>query len=443
MKQKTLLQEFLRYTSLNILGMIGLSCYILADTYFISARLGPDGLTALNIALPLFTLINAMGLMIGVGGATRYTICRAQKNNRGADNTFTVCLLTGLTLGIIFLLIGQLAAPQLARLFGAKEQIIEMCGTYLKTLMSFAPLFIGNNILIAFMRNDGAPNLAMCGMLIGSLSNVVLDYVLMFPLNMGIFGAALATGLAPAISIAILSTRIARKKSHFHLCIPQGILRRFADACALGASSFITEISSGIVLAVFNLLILNISGNIGVAAYGIVVNLALVALAIFTGICQGIQPLISRYHGAGQAQQCRRLLHYSLLLSASIGVLITAAAWIFTTPLVHAFNSTSDATLQQLAQDGMRIYFTGFLFAGINIVSIAFLAAQEHAKQSLFLSIGRGIIFVLLFAVLLSQLLGMSGIWSTFPAAEAVMFVFCIIFVAQTAKKLKQSAKTN
>src|SRR5699024_6331801 len=129
--------------------------------------------------------------------------------------------------------------------------------------------------------------------------------------------------------------------------------------------------------------------------------------------------------------QCRRLLHYSLLLSASIGVLITAAAWIFTTPLVHAFNSTSDATLQQLAQDGMRIYFTGFLFAGINIVSIAFLAAQEHAKQSFFLSIGRGIIFVLLFAVLLSQLLGMSGIWSTFPAAEAVMFVFCIIFVAQ------------
>lgn len=108
MKQKTLLQEFLRYTSLNILGMIGLSCYILADTYFISARLGPDGLTALNIALPLFTLINAMGLMIGVGGATRYTICRAQKNNRGADNTFTVCLLTGLTLGIIFLLIDSL-----------------------------------------------------------------------------------------------------------------------------------------------------------------------------------------------------------------------------------------------------------------------------------------------------------------------------------------------
>ncbi len=443
MKQKTLLQEFLRYTSLNILGMIGLSCYILADTYFISARLGSDGLTALNIALPLFTLINAIGLMIGVGGATRYTICRAQKNDRAADNSFTVCLLTGLILGIIFLLIGQLAAPQLARLLGAKEQIIEMCGTYLKTLMSFAPLFIGNNILIAFMRNDGAPNLAMCGMLIGSLSNVVLDYVLMFPFNMGIFGAALATGLAPAISIAILSTRIARKKNHFHLCFPQRILHRFADACALGASSFITEISSGIVLAVFNLLILNISGNIGVAAYGIVANLALVALAIFTGICQGIQPLISRYHGTGQAQQCRRLLHYSLLLSASIGVLITAAAWIFTTPLVHAFNSTSDATLQQLAQDGMRIYFTGFLFAGINIVSIAFLAAQEHAKQSFFLSIGRGIIFVLLFAVLLSQLLGMSGIWSTFPAAEAVMFVFCIIFVAQAAKKLKQSAKTN
>ena len=159
------------------------------------------------------------------------------------------------------------------------------------------------------MRNDGAPQRSMAAMIGGSLSNVVLDYVFMFPLGMGIFGAVFATGLAPVISMGILSPFFMQKKNRFRLRVKAysmaGWLRQAGYILSSGLPSLITEVSSGIVIIVFNAVILRLQGNTGVAAYGVIANLSLVVIAIYTGIAQGVQPLMSSAHGTGEGSRVR------------------------------------------------------------------------------------------------------------------------------------------
>lgn len=170
-------RSFFQYVSLNVLGALGLSGYILADTLFVAHRLGTDGLAALNLAISVFGLINGLGLMLGIGGATRYAICRTQGDGVRADRAFSRALACGGTLGGLLALAGLLWAVPLARLLGAEGAILPMCSVYLRTVLLFAPCFLLNHILTAFVRNDGNPKLAMAAMLLGSLSNIVLDYV--------------------------------------------------------------------------------------------------------------------------------------------------------------------------------------------------------------------------------------------------------------------------
>ena len=280
---KGLLREFARYTSLNVLGMLALSCYILADTFFVSLGLGADGLAALNLAIPIYSFINGSGLMIGMGGGTRYSILRSQGNRQEADQTFTQALYLAGAFSLLFMATGALFAGDIVRLFGGTGQVFTMSRTYLRVILLFSPAFLMNNVLLCFVRNDGAPQLAMTAMIVGSLSNVVLDWVFIFPLGMGILGAVLATGWAPILSMAILSAHFWRKHNQFRPvpCKPQG--RLLGRILSSGAPSLITEVSSGIVMIVFNTLILSLEGNIGVAAYGVIANLSLVVIAMFTG----------------------------------------------------------------------------------------------------------------------------------------------------------------
>ena len=161
MEQTVNLRTFGRYASLNILGMVGISCYILADTFFVARGAGATGLAALNIAIPAFNLLNGLGLMAGVGAATHFTICRAQGDQPGADRAFTRAVGLGLVIGAIFLLAGLLGAGPLARLLGADSETFPLTRTYLRTLLSFSPFFVLNNVLLAFVRNDGGPGRAM------------------------------------------------------------------------------------------------------------------------------------------------------------------------------------------------------------------------------------------------------------------------------------------
>lgn len=420
MDEQNLNRTFARYMSLNILGMLGMSGYILADTFFVSSRLGSDGLAALNLAISVFGFINGLGMMLGIGGATRYAICKAREDDREANASFTLSLVAGIGAGVVLVLFGLLFSRPLAGLLGAEDRILPMCAVYLRTAFLFAPFFILNHILVAFVRNDGSPKLAMTAMLVGSLSNIVLDYLFLYPLNMGIFGAALATGTAPIIGIAISSIHIFSGRSQFK-AVPTGLsLRKMAAVAGLGIAAFINEFSSGITLVVFNLLVMHAAGTIGVAAYGVVANLALVVLSVFTGIAQGSQPLLSHAYGMQDLSVVRRVYHMALLLASALGLLALGAALLFPTQLVSLFNSEGNAALQAIAEPGLKLYFIAFLFVGFNFVSAALLGATEQAGASFRVSFFRGCLGIVPAACLFAFLFGMTGIWLAFPAVELV-----------------------
>ena len=309
MEQQNYFKEFAKYTSLNVLGMIGLSCYILADTFFVSKALGANGLAALNLAIPIYSFINGSGLMIGMGGATKYSIFKSQNNFKKANNIFTQAFFLVVTMAAIYFLIGILFSGPLARVLGATKSVYDMSSVYLRVILVFAPMFMMNNLLLCYVRNDGAPQLSMMAMLGGSFSNIVLDYVFMFPLDMGIFGAAFATGLAPVISILILSPFFIKKLNNFKLVKTKLVDRHILDIVSSGLPSLVTEVSSGIVMIIFNMIILNLAGNTGVAAYGVIANLSLVVISIYTGISQGIQPLLSSGYGSGQIKKVHIIIY--------------------------------------------------------------------------------------------------------------------------------------
>ena len=421
MEERSCFREFVKYSSLNVLGMIALSCYILADTFFVSKALGSDGLAALNLAIPVYSFIHGSGLMIGMGGGIKYSIVKSQGDEKRADQIFTNgAVLTAVIAGGFFLL-GLFGSGPLARLLGADGAVYEMTRIYLQVILLFAPMFMTNNLLLCFIRNDGAPQLSMAAMITGSLSNVVLDYVFMFPFGMGIFGAVLATGLAPVISILVLSPYLIRRKNQFHLrkCRISG--RLALGIFSSGLPSLITEVSSGIVIIVFNTIILGIAGNIGVAAYGVIANLSLVVTAIYTGISQGIQPILSRSYGTGNQKDVQSILRYALTAEALVSAVVYLCVFFGADLIAAVFNSENNAVLQDIAVTGLKLYFTACVFAGFNIIISVYFTSTENALPAHVISILRGFIVIIPMAFILSAAAELLGVWAAFPATELIV----------------------
>lgn len=434
MKEKTLLKEFVEYVTLNICGMIGLSCYILADTFFVSRGLGANGLAALNLAIPVYSFVHGSGLMFGMGGATKYSICRGQKDFQNADTVFSTTISIMSALALIFVLTGLFFAGNLTSLLGADDAVFEMTQTYLKVILLFAPAFMANDTLLCFVRNDSNPRLAMTAMLAGSFSNIILDYLFIFPLGMGIFGAVLATGLAPVISLLVLSKHLLTGQNQFHFKRIRPAFHLSKTIMSLGIPSLITEVASGIVMIIFNAIILHLQGNIGVAAYGVVANLSLVVTSVYTGIAQGTQPLLSRLYGHGDKENLTKILKYALrtmlIISCGIYILFLLAA----NPIVSLFNSEQNSLLQQIAVNGLKLYFTAIPFVGFNIILAAYFTSTEKVLPAQIVSLSRGFLLIIPIAFTTSLLLQMNGVWLSYPLTECLVALAGIVLYKKSTK---------
>ena len=430
----TLKATFTRYVSLNIAGMIGLSCYILADTFFVAKALGAVGLAALNFSISVFSVMHGLGLMLGIGGATLFSIGSASPDEERGDAAFAHALAAGAAVSAVCVIVGVFFTAPLGTALGADGTTLPLTQTYLKTILCFAPFFLCNNIVLAFVRNDKNPRLCMIAMLVSSFANIVLDYVFMFPLSMGMFGAAFATGLSPVISLCILSIHLKHKKHGFHLRRCALRLSVMLRMVSLGFSAFTGELASAISLITFNLVIGRLAGNIGVAAYGVVANIALIATAMFVGVAQGLQPLASRCCGEGDASSAVRVLRYALVTVAALALALYAPVLLFSEGLVAAFNGEGNARLGTLAAEGLRLYFAGFLFAGVNIVAAAYLSAVGRARQAMVIASLRSCIVLVPVALAFAALFGMTGVWLSFAAAECAVFVPSVLLLRAARK---------
>lgn len=422
-KKKSLYQ----YIAPNILAMVGMSCYILADTFFIATSQGTNGITALNLALPIYGLIFAIGSMIGTGSAIRYTLAKAT-GQQETKKYFSNALIWDAIVSVIFIAAGLFFPGQVMRVMGA-DAVIEAIGIpYIRIVLCFTPFFMMNYAFTAFVRNDNAPHIAMAATLLSSLFNIVFDYVFMFPLGMGMTGAALATAVSPIVSILICMVHYLSPKSSvsFHFMVPS--VKMLISSCSLGVVAFVGEIASAVTTMVFNFVLLGLDGNTAVAAYGVIANTALVGTAIFNGVSQGLQPLASEAHARGEEHEKHQILIKSIVTGIILSIVLIGGVWFFASDITSAFNSEHSAQLAAYAIPGIRIYFIGFFAAGINIICAGFLSATDHAKESSILAISRGIVAIIAFALILPKFLGITGVWLAFPAAEVLtLFVALVI----------------
>ena len=430
-----LMREFARFVSLNVAGMIGLSCYILADTFFVSLGMGADGLAALNLAIPVYSFIHGSGLMIGMGAGTMYTIHASRGRRAQANRVFTGAAGMAAVFAAAFVLAGLTLPGAIVAAFGGTGAVGQMSVTYLRVILLFAPAFLANNLLLCFVRNDGAPQRAMAAMIGGSLSNVVLDWVFIFPCGMGIFGAAFATGLAPLISMAILSPHFLRGRCGFRpaRCKPGQCL--LGQSLAAGLPSLVTEVSSGVVMIVFNSLMLSLEGSTGVAAYGVIANLSLVVLAIYTGIAQGVQPLLSRSQGQGRQAEARAMLGWALGAMVLFSAAVYLSVALFADPIAGVFNSGGSAALQSIAVQGLRLYFIGCPFAGFNVILAMYFTTSQRPRPAGAVSLLRGFVLIIPLALALAGLWGTAGVWCAFPAAEALTSIWAALAFCREKKR--------
>lgn len=425
---KNILKDFSKYVSFNILGQIAYSCYTLADTFFVSADLGTNGLTALNLAFPVFCMISGAGLMIGIGGSSRFSILKSRSESKTADQIFTNAFILVFMFAAIFFFAGFFASRSLTKLLGANNQVFEITNIYLKTLMLFAPAFMLNHLLQCFVRNDGHPSLSMAAMMTGSFSNIILDYIFIFPFNMGIFGAAFATGLSPVISMLILLPYFIKKKNSFHFISTNLVQmkRNIGTILGNGVPPFLTEAASGVVMLVFNFIMLRIAGNVGVAAFGVISVISLVVIALYTGLSQGMQPLISQNHGAENKKNVRTLLNYSLVTSVLLSAVIYVIIFFNAPCLVSIFNREQDLFLAQYAIPGLKLYFTACPFIGFNIVLSTYFISINHPLPAQIISILRSFFILIPMAFILSYFWGMTGVWLAYPATEILVFIIAL-----------------
>ncbi len=419
-------KTFFRYLISSVGGMLGISLYILGDTMIVGRGIGSVGLAALNVSIPINNVFNGMGLLFGIGGSTALSIDKGRRDSKSLNDIFSKSMIMAFTVGVILTLIRIFFLDELADILGASDVTLSMVKDYLGVIMSFSIAFLLNVCLTVFVRNDGAPRLAMAAMLTGSFLNLILDYIFVFKFKWGMAGAAFATGLSPIVGLTILSFHFIRRKNTIKFIIPKSNWKIVRRIVSNGGSSFIVELSAGIVIFVFNLSLARITGDIGISAYSIIANLSLIFAAIFTGVGQAIQPIVSYNYGADRMDRVYETVKFSIYTSLGLGILFYSLGLFFPKFLVFVFID-ADAELLAMTVRGIRLYFLAFIFMGLNIVLTSYIQSKEHARVSLIISLTRGFVFIVIILAILPRIIGIDGVWLTLPIVEVMTTILAII----------------
>ncbi len=429
-------RTFIRYLIPSIIAVVASSAYIFFDTAFIGLGVGADGLAALNFAIPVFNFYLAFGLMCGIGGATLMAIARGKKDVVMQNYWYTLSFLVNLVIGGVISIVATIFLPELAQLLGTPPALSGYVEQYLSVVVPFSWLFSVNYVCLVMVRNDGKPKLAMIAMLIGSILNIILDWLLVIVLDGGMQGAALATLCSPIVSVAILVSYLLSAKATLRF---KKIAVNWTNVKKLmfsGSATFCMEISAALIIIVFNFILQQISGSLAVSAYSIVANLAIMVIAVFSGVAQDLQPLVSTNYGANQFQRTHRVLRYALIITGGIGLVVYGIAYTIPEVLISFFN-TDTVELVPIAKQAIRLYMLAFFVSGMNMVMIAYLQAIQQTRIAFIFSLLRGFVGVALNLAWLVPLFTIQGVWITIPVTEGIVFVLLGWYTQQYVKQQK------
>lgn len=426
--------EVRHYVVRNVVATLGMSLYVLIDTLFISIAAGALGLTTLNLVLPLFNVFNGVGLLLGVGGATIFSLNKVLHPERSRDLYSQLIIFTA-TLGIVLAVLLNVFATPVVNFLGANDQTRRMAIIYLRICAWSGPLYMCNYISINFIRNDGNPTLTMKATLTETLSVIVIDWFFIFGCGLKMEGAALAVLFSPLISLIVLSRHrhFAGRQLQLHWARPQ--LANLGRSAKLGVAAALNELSTGVSIYFFNHVLLQLADNYAVAAYGVISNIAIVVLAIANGVALGVQPIASREYGQHHFTNVTTALKMGTLITLLLATISFVILVTFKLPIIEAFNTAHSAQLVSYARVGLPIYFTSTFFSALNLLFILFLTAINAARASFTLSILRGYVILLPAILILVALVGINGVWSAVPVTE---FLVCIIASLLVRQRIKQ-----
>lgn len=428
-------QAYFRYLSAAFGSALISSIYYLVDMAMVGQYQGPDGTAALAVVAPVWNIAYSLGLLTGIGGAVLLSTARGSGQSRHANECFTAAVVESVFFALLsWIVIGIWSAPML-RLFGADDALLPLAEAYLRPIRVVMPLFLFNQTLAAFLRNDNHPGLATAAVLAGGIFNIIGDYVFVFTFDMGVMGAGLATSIGAAITFVVMLTHFFSRRNTLRLVRPARMFRLFGQLSVTGFSSFFLDIAMGILTVLFNRQIMKYYGASALAVYGIIVNISTIVQCCGYSVGQAAQPILSINFGAGQWKRISRVLKYAVLSAGGFGLLWLLVELLFPNGIVRIFMTPTEAVLA-IAPQILRSYGLSFLLLPFNVFSTYYFQAVMRPGASFAISVVRGVGLSGLLICLLPLLFGPEMIWFAMPITELAIAAAVTALLRKSQKAL-------
>lgn len=428
-------RNLIKFVLPSVFMMIVTSIYGVIDGLFISNFVGKTAFASINLIMPVIMILGGMGFMIGTGGTALVSKIIGEKDKEKANRYFSMLIIFAIILGIILTTIGIAVMRPVAHLLKANDNMVEYCVLYGRIVVSFTTFYILQNIFQSFLAAAEKPKLGFFVTLIAGCSNAALDALFIVVFKWGIAGAAVATGIGQFLGGIIPLIYFLRKnKSLLKLVRTKLEIKPILKACGNGVSELLTNVSSSVVSMMYNLQLMKLLGENGVSAYGVLMYVQLIFLAIMIGYSIGSAPIVAYNYGAGNSTELKNIFKKSIIIFSVSGIVLTGLAQLLAVPLAKLFVGY-DLNLYELTVHAFRLFSFAFIFSGIALYSSGFFTALNNGLISAVLSILRSLVFQIAFVFLLPFLFGVDGIWLAMLATEASAFVVAIIFFCVYRKK--------
>ena len=428
--------KLLRFTLPSIVMMVFTSIYSVVDGFFISNFAGKTAFAALNLIWPFLMILGGMGFMIGTGGTALVSRYLGAGQKERARRYFSMLVEFTALLGLILTAIGLIFMEPIARFLGATGEMIPDCVLYGRIVIAFNVAFMFQNVFQSFLVAAEKPRLGLVATVSAGVTNMVLDALLVGVFRWGLAGAALATGLSQTVGAVIPLVFFLNREngSALHFSFTPMEAQPLLQACGNGASELMSNISGSIAAMVYNFQLLKFLGEDGVSAYGVIMYVGFIFVAIFVGYSIGSAPIISFHFGAENREELKNMFRKSYLLMAVWGIAMALAAYLLAGPLAKLFVGY-DRQLCELTTHAMGLHCLAFLFTGANIFTSALFTALNDGTVSAAVSFARSMVLQIATVLLLPGLMGPDGLWLAALATDTCALVMDICVLAGNRKK--------
>ena len=428
------LKNILKFAIPTIAMTVFMSFYTMVDGLFVSNLIGTNALSAINLTAPIIQLVTAISTMLATGGSAVIMKKMGKQKVKEAKEDFTFLILVNVIVGFIMCGLGYILMEDIFAGMNLSFDVAGYCIEYLSCYLLFTvPILLMNNFTLYMIASEKATLSLICSVT-GGILNMVLDYVFITKFNMGISGAALATGLGYSVTAVVGLFVFSQKKNLLHFKKPVFRFKVLISAATNGCSEMATALVTGIITMMFNWTMLHYVGEDGVAAVTIIMYVLMFASSLYTGYSYGVAPMISFYYGEQNHDKLKKLVTISLKVIGVISLLTVAASFILTKPLVSVF-ARPDNPVYDLAVTGNKICTIALFFIGFNIFASGMFTALSNGIVSAILAFSRSFVFMLITMIILPIFLGINGIWLATPAAELMALALSMSMFAKYRKK--------